>query len=94
MIGATGERTLQRQRADGSLLITISVPAAGVATVTGRGIARTSVRAASAGPLTVWLRPTTPLRTSRYVVLSITFAPTAGSDVHAQLRVKLSPSSA
>lgn len=96
MIGDTTpvRRTASIKRADGSVLLTISVPAAGVATVTGRGIAPASVRAAAPGALTVWLRPTTPLRRAQFVAVSVTFSPTAGVDVHALLRVKLSPPSA
>lgn len=93
MLGDIGVRTLQKTHADGSLLLTISVPAAGVATVTGRGIVRTSASATAPGALTVWLRPMVPLRKPRYVVVSVTFSPTAGVDVHARLRVKLSPRS-
>ena len=87
-------RTASVRRADGSVLLTISVPAAGVATVAGRGIARTSVTATAPGALTVWLRPTAPLHRPRFVAISVTFSPTAGGEVHALLRVKLSPPSA
>ncbi|HET8894018.1 MAG TPA: hypothetical protein VFM96_07980 [Gaiellaceae bacterium] len=95
MIGDTPvRRTASVRRPDGSILLTISVPAAGIATVTGRGIARASVRAIAPGALTVWLRLTAPLHRARFVSVSVTFSPTAGVDVHALLRVKLSPPSA
>ena len=84
-------QTQTKRRADGSLLLTLSVPGAGVATVSGRGIVRASGRANGAGSLSVWLRPTKQLRpgVTRTVTLTVTFTAADGSSFTAQQTVTL-----